>query len=199
MVQAEDRVHRIGQRNACNIHYLLAPDSCDSLMWPSLVRKLRIVSQICDGTLQAKHSLKAWTPDASLPEYQSLSGTLSVPDVTMLGREESLCGGQTDLSSCVFAFSKRGGGRGAGVQGLAGMEGFGADKGGEVDGEDGMRGVLQQRSSLHRVHQEGSLAGGVVGGGEGGVKDQGRGALEDGGGGEGRGGEGGEGGGGLAK
>ena len=43
MVQAEDRVHRIGQRAACNIHYLLAEDSCDSHMWPSLVKKLRVV------------------------------------------------------------------------------------------------------------------------------------------------------------
>jgi hypothetical protein len=65
----------------------------------------------------------------------------------------------------------------------AGVEKFEVDGGGEVDGEDGRGGVLQQRSpSVHRVLQEDSLAGGVVGGGEGGGKDEGRGAAwEDGG------------------
>jgi SNF2 family DNA or RNA helicase len=44
MLQAEDRVHRIGQANACNIHYVLAQHTCDDYMWPSLVKKLRVVS-----------------------------------------------------------------------------------------------------------------------------------------------------------
>ncbi|KAJ1481987.1 P-loop containing nucleoside triphosphate hydrolase protein, partial [Baffinella frigidus] len=42
LVQAEDRVHRIGQRAAVNVHYLLARGSVDDLIWPSVVRKLRV-------------------------------------------------------------------------------------------------------------------------------------------------------------
>ena len=81
MVQAEDRVHRIGQHSACNIHYLLAEDGTDQLMWPSLVKKLKVVAQICDGSLQASTTLKAWTPDTN---------TLRSGDVTLLRPEESM-------------------------------------------------------------------------------------------------------------
>jgi hypothetical protein len=81
MVQAEDRVHRIGQHSACNMHYLLAEDGTDGLMWPVLVKKLKVVAQICDGSVQARHSLKAWTPE---------SQSMRCGDVTVLGAEESL-------------------------------------------------------------------------------------------------------------
>ena len=39
VLQAEDRVHRIGQPNAVNIHYLLGRHSLDDLLWPMLVKK----------------------------------------------------------------------------------------------------------------------------------------------------------------
>ena len=39
LLQAEDRVHRIGQPNAVNIHYLLGRHSLDDLLWPMLVKK----------------------------------------------------------------------------------------------------------------------------------------------------------------
>jgi len=111
MVQAEDRVHRIGQHNACNIHYLLAADSCDSHMWPSLVKKLRVVSQICDGSVQAHHSLKAWTPDSTnLAPPLKRGAFLAAPDwggseVTLLGAEETMRDGQCDILSSLFPSS----------------------------------------------------------------------------------------------
>lgn len=88
MVQAEDRVHRIGQHRSCNMHYLLAEDGTDGLMWPVLVKKLKVVAQICDGSVQARHSLKAWTPE---------SQAMRCGDVTVLGAEESLRNSQSEL------------------------------------------------------------------------------------------------------
>lgn len=49
MVQAEDRVHRIGQRNTCHMYYLVARDSFDDKMWVMLNNKMRIVSSLLDG------------------------------------------------------------------------------------------------------------------------------------------------------
>ena len=50
LLQAEDRVHRIGQPNAVNIHYLLGRHSLDDLLWPLLVRKMAVVGSSLDGT-----------------------------------------------------------------------------------------------------------------------------------------------------
>ncbi len=49
MVQAEDRVHRIGQRNTCHMYYLVARDSFDERLWLMLNKKMAIVSSILDG------------------------------------------------------------------------------------------------------------------------------------------------------
>jgi hypothetical protein len=49
LLQAEDRAHRIGQPNAVNVRYLLAPGSVDDVMWPLLSRKLRRLGRALDG------------------------------------------------------------------------------------------------------------------------------------------------------
>lgn len=41
----QDRVHRMGQRNAVSIHYLLAKGTIDDALWPLLQRKLNVLSQ----------------------------------------------------------------------------------------------------------------------------------------------------------
>ena len=33
LVQAEDRVHRIGQEDSVNVHYLVAKGTADDYMW----------------------------------------------------------------------------------------------------------------------------------------------------------------------
>jgi len=47
--QAEDRIHRIGQKEACNIYYLLGIDSIDETVMKMLDKKRKIVNAIMDG------------------------------------------------------------------------------------------------------------------------------------------------------
>ena len=50
LMQAEDRVHRIGQNSsAVNIHYLIAQGTCDDLIWDSIAHKMRVVGRALDG------------------------------------------------------------------------------------------------------------------------------------------------------
>lgn len=49
LVQAEDRVHRIGQNESVNIHYLLARGTLDDIMWPLISRKLAVIGQAVSG------------------------------------------------------------------------------------------------------------------------------------------------------
>eukprot|EP00397_Hematodinium_sp_SG-2012_P010893 GEMP01011019.1.p1 GENE.GEMP01011019.1~~GEMP01011019.1.p1 ORF type:complete len:819 (+),score=152.29 GEMP01011019.1:23-2458(+) len=49
LMQAEDRVHRIGQYSAVNVQYLVAPDTLDDLMYASLNKKARDTTGILDG------------------------------------------------------------------------------------------------------------------------------------------------------
>jgi SWI/SNF-related matrix-associated actin-dependent regulator 1 of chromatin subfamily A len=50
LLQAEDRVHRIGQNgSSVNIHYLIAQGTCDDLIWDSISHKMRVVGRTLDG------------------------------------------------------------------------------------------------------------------------------------------------------
>lgn len=48
-LQAEDRIHRIGQKEAVTIHYLVAPGTLDEAMWKSLNRKASVGHSILDN------------------------------------------------------------------------------------------------------------------------------------------------------
>jgi SWI/SNF-related matrix-associated actin-dependent regulator 1 of chromatin subfamily A len=49
LVQAEDRAHRIGQKNSVNIYYLLAEKTIDLLIARLLDKKRKIVDVITEG------------------------------------------------------------------------------------------------------------------------------------------------------
>jgi SWI/SNF-related matrix-associated actin-dependent regulator 1 of chromatin subfamily A len=49
MIQAEDRVHRIGQAKSVNIHYLFGPGTLDEYIWPMIHSKLSIISSTLDN------------------------------------------------------------------------------------------------------------------------------------------------------
>jgi len=42
LLQCEDRVHRIGQKNSVNIYYLLGENTIDQILWPMLKRKIEV-------------------------------------------------------------------------------------------------------------------------------------------------------------
>ncbi len=50
MLQAEDRIHRIGQTEAVEIHYLTADETTDSALWKLVKKKLNIVSAAIDSS-----------------------------------------------------------------------------------------------------------------------------------------------------
>lgn len=52
-LQCEDRVHRIGQSQACSIKYLLAEGTSDSVIWPLLQSKLSVTTAMLESTTDA--------------------------------------------------------------------------------------------------------------------------------------------------
>ncbi|XP_072436174.1 SWI/SNF-related matrix-associated actin-dependent regulator of chromatin subfamily A-like protein 1 isoform X3 [Chiloscyllium punctatum] len=45
LFQAEDRVHRIGQSNCVDIHYLVARGTADDYLWPIIQEKVKVLGQ----------------------------------------------------------------------------------------------------------------------------------------------------------
>merc|ERR1719362_1453213 len=45
LTQAEDRAHRIGQTEAVRVHYLVARDTADDVMWPIIQKKLYVLNE----------------------------------------------------------------------------------------------------------------------------------------------------------
>lgn len=53
LTQAEDRTHRIGQKDSVLVQHLVLQDSLDARMVRTLIRKQRVVDQVADGATQA--------------------------------------------------------------------------------------------------------------------------------------------------
>ncbi|XP_072597807.1 SWI/SNF-related matrix-associated actin-dependent regulator of chromatin subfamily A-like protein 1 isoform X2 [Vulpes vulpes] len=45
LLQAEDRVHRIGQSSSVSIHYLVAKGTADDYLWPLIQEKIRVLGE----------------------------------------------------------------------------------------------------------------------------------------------------------
>ncbi|KAK7169549.1 hypothetical protein R3I93_005506 [Phoxinus phoxinus] len=46
LIQAEDRVHRIGQTSNVDIHYLVAKGTADDYLWPMIQNKMSVLEQV---------------------------------------------------------------------------------------------------------------------------------------------------------
>ena len=49
LLQAEDRAHRIDQKNCVNVHYLIGENTLDHVLWRQLERKLETTGNILNG------------------------------------------------------------------------------------------------------------------------------------------------------
>lgn len=91
MLQAEDRVHRIGQNKPCNITYMIAHDSFDESMWRVLNRKYGMSCQILDGTTDsAKMLTDEMQRDGEHRSTRDEDADEAVHDDTMLDALEDL-------------------------------------------------------------------------------------------------------------
>ena len=66
LLQAEDRVHRIGQTSAVNIHYLVGRGTLDERVWRMIERKLSVLGNTLNGK---KDKLGAHVCDVVLGAY----------------------------------------------------------------------------------------------------------------------------------
>ncbi|CAA7048141.1 unnamed protein product [Microthlaspi erraticum] len=75
LIQAEDRAHRIGQVSSVNIHYLLANDTVDDIIWDVVQSKLDNLGQMLDGQenaleVSSSHVMKSPTKPGNSPAKQ---------------------------------------------------------------------------------------------------------------------------------
>ncbi|KAG0416800.1 SWI/SNF-related matrix-associated actin-dependent regulator of chromatin subfamily A-like protein 1, partial [Dictyocoela roeselum] len=54
LLQAEDRIHRIGQVDCVDIHYLTAKNTFDEYVWPKMVEKLNVLEKLGIGRQELK-------------------------------------------------------------------------------------------------------------------------------------------------
>ncbi|XP_049744074.1 SWI/SNF-related matrix-associated actin-dependent regulator of chromatin subfamily A-like protein 1 isoform X2 [Elephas maximus indicus] len=45
LMQAEDRVHRVGQTNSVGVHYLVARNTADDYLWPMIQEKIKVLGE----------------------------------------------------------------------------------------------------------------------------------------------------------
>lgn len=55
LLQAEDRIHRIGQVDCVDIHYLTAKNTFDEYVWPKMVEKLNVLEKLGIGRQELKN------------------------------------------------------------------------------------------------------------------------------------------------
>jgi len=68
MVQAEDRAHRIGQKDCVNVHYLVVSDESKSLdvhLWRTIAQKVKTVGATVDGEADATLDVAASSSSSS--------------------------------------------------------------------------------------------------------------------------------------
>ncbi|WZY93550.1 hypothetical protein YC2023_065879 [Brassica napus] len=59
LIQAEDRAHRIGQVSSVNIHYLLANDTVDDIIWDVVQSKLENLGQVFSFSMSTHQERKS--------------------------------------------------------------------------------------------------------------------------------------------
>uniref|UniRef100_A0A8C7TRL3 SWI/SNF-related matrix-associated actin-dependent regulator of chromatin subfamily A-like protein 1 n=1 Tax=Oncorhynchus mykiss TaxID=8022 RepID=A0A8C7TRL3_ONCMY len=73
LIQAEDRVHRIGQTSNVDIHYLVAKGTADDYLWPMIQEKMHVLEKV--GLSESNLSEKA----ESASFHSKVRGTALLP------------------------------------------------------------------------------------------------------------------------
>ena len=85
MNQAEDRAHRIGQKNSVNIYYMHGTGTLDDLMMNALQEKSLVTSDIMEGVKESLNIQQADANELPLDEIQkdgtTSAGLESVPRI----------------------------------------------------------------------------------------------------------------------
>lgn len=80
LLQAEDRVHRVGQAQAVQIHYMIGRGTVDEYLWRMLGTKLRVVGSAVDGKQAELKMDQALThSEASLTAAFGAAGKSATP------------------------------------------------------------------------------------------------------------------------
>eukprot|EP01133_Synstelium_polycarpum_P018237 gene18237-21819_t len=104
--QAEDRVHRIGQREDVHIHYLIGKNTLDDRIWPIICNKLEVLGETLDGQeeiLHTKHlDLRGTLSNESIEEYLDRKAEMAI-DVDDDEQLFSLIGDDPTVSAMLAA------------------------------------------------------------------------------------------------
>lgn len=95
LIQAEDRAHRIGQRDCVFVKYLLAKQTFDDSMWKTIQRKFNVIGKSLTGA-SATIDLATQTPekaenvdDPIISEDDKEENEVEVVDITQVNEEKS--------------------------------------------------------------------------------------------------------------
>ncbi|KAJ4457298.1 putative Chromatin remodeling factor18 [Paratrimastix pyriformis] len=83
LVQAEDRVHRIGQMFPVNVQYLLAPKTVDEMIWKMIAKKLEVLSTTLNGEIQVLEATVSTHDDKQRKLLEFFKPVLGVDDPNM--------------------------------------------------------------------------------------------------------------------
>ncbi|GAX73093.1 hypothetical protein CEUSTIGMA_g546.t1 [Chlamydomonas eustigma] len=95
--QAEDRAHRIGQKDSVNILYLMARNSIDGMIWETIQSKLDNVGKVLDGkedslkVVSTQHQLEKGQPGILrfMPACNSRRMVTGSPPLAAIVRDEN--------------------------------------------------------------------------------------------------------------
>lgn len=86
LLQAEDRVHRIGQTSTVVINYFVAKGSVDEILWPLLRKKMRTLGEVVEGEEGLDLVAESDETAASVEDESSIEGEL----LEVLAAEETV-------------------------------------------------------------------------------------------------------------
>ncbi len=74
LLQAEDRAHRIGQTRPVHIKYFLAVHTLDAVLWPLILRKMKLLDELFDGDISDPANEFAMTRSNGMVTSEFLAG-----------------------------------------------------------------------------------------------------------------------------